>query len=346
MRVNALGPNQPNPTHTLDPHLKKDLSSLIHQAQKLQSVIQDEREKLDYVVVSFIEEPDFEVVSGDELLGSDHDAGMITSLFSRIYSQNSKDSLNLRDIDIQVIEDLDVDCYTKYQNNVVVSFFSDGIWNLDELKSQLEKDLTRSYVKVNGKILTSFTNLCTEVGIAEEFFYGEKIDSLISSQQRKILYFMSMLQQGAVAEALKYTYDDLPKALEGLILSHYSGDRKLTEITKSIIDTSKNKPHLAFQLCQKECLDHPNLASYLASAVSLGLLSEKIFPRWRTIKNPHPIYPTRCSGICEPGSPIKLTINQDMQLAQIEGDKIKFHPFYIKIEVEVGKKAVVTWKAF
>lgn len=155
---------------------------------------------------------------------------------------------------------------------------------------------------------------------------------------------MSMLQQGAVAEALKYTYCDLPEALQGLIISHVSGDRKLTNIAKSIINTSKDDPYLAFRLCRKECSLYPDLAKYLASAVFIGLLDEKVFPRWKTVENPLPIYPTRYSGVCKPGAPVTLTIDQDMQLTEVVRDMITSSPMAIKVEVEVGKKASVTWQ--
>jgi len=316
-----------------------------------------------------VDEP-FEVISSDDLDGfKENEVSalvriinyVVNRIFFRVPEQlkdekgiliHVRDGVQVEETEEQDDKDLD------FQNIMASDFLKNGKWNPFEIRRQIKKDLLRIYVTINDSRITSFSSLCDEIGLPDDFFNQNEIkDELLSSQQKQVLYFLSILHQGVVGEAMKLAHKDLAdERLEQTMLSlfkdltarnlkelHFSQpyvNGPVRDIALEIIKNS-NSP-LALESSKSLCQKHPDLRRYFASAIPMGILDEKFLPQWKLISNPIPVHPTQLKGTCKEKSPLIVIFEQDTQLTLVLPDDTRKHfPIHITGNIIIGRQAEI-----
>lgn len=93
---------------------------------------------------------------------------------------------------------------SKFNKLLSVDFKQGQVWDLPKLKAQVERDLVRIHIKINGERITLFETLCDRLKIPSELFnQAPPTGEHSRAHLKKMVRLMTMLQQGAAAEATR-----------------------------------------------------------------------------------------------------------------------------------------------
>jgi hypothetical protein len=86
---------------------------------------------------------------------------------------------------------------SNFVSGTVSSFLKEDVWNMKQLKKQIEKDCERMPIYLNGE-RSSFEHMCLTLKLDSSLFKREEVlNTMIPQKQVRALYFMSLLQQGS-----------------------------------------------------------------------------------------------------------------------------------------------------
>lgn len=242
---------------------------------------------------------------------------------------------------LKVSDDTQIFDIPNFRENVESSFVRRGQWNLPGMKGQIEKDLIRCDIRVNGERIFSFRRLCVKLGVAEALFDASRSEESISGRLNAIR-FMAMLQQGAVVELFEPPMTYFQENSLGYHVVQPKSDPARSAIVEVIMEYAL-KGMAAANEKLRELRHIPEVENYLDAAVLQGYLPDNFAATAQVLPSSLVIYPTQIYGTYQHGQSFpRLIIKQLLELRHLESED-RGIPIHADLAYEEGS-AMSSWK--
>ncbi|MBX7067347.1 MAG: hypothetical protein K1X28_08960 [Parachlamydiales bacterium] len=225
-----------------------------------------------------------------------------------------------------------------FQAKLGSDYLKNGSWDLPRLRVQIEKDLPRTDIRIDGARMSSFEEICLRIGIDHTIFNKPIEDLALSKPQREALLFMSMLHQGTALEMIKDAALYLNGNHADLVVSQRRVTPERARVLEIISEARKNE-QIAFEVAQKSKEEfRGKIEKYLRSAVQMGFLPERFLPEGNF---PYvPVYPTRI--LATTVGALKLEAYQEAELRHPEAPSD--YLIDVSMTTEAGRSAKIAWE--
>lgn len=291
------------------------------------------------------QERDWTLVSKGEVLDQNEGSSLLASIrdfWSRPLSrwiaagQQSSSEQPLQEVE-QMKGKTQKGIDSTFQDDLVRDYKKGNKWQLQKLRTQIERDLPRLSFKLNGEAMLSFSDVCRTLGIAETIF--DEKDSRVNSDIEPKLMWMAMMHQGAAAKGLELASQKL-NGVAGLIV----GEASLPPKRKEVIELAQKflqRPNEREKTRQEALIlgQDSRAIPYLRSAISSRALPADLLPPDETGEALPSLHPTRIEFYTAEGS---LYAEQELELRDPAQEQAP-HPILTKTFWKQGKPALVQW---
>lgn len=232
---------------------------------------------------------------------------------------------NMRDLrEKRVIFDPD------FQSKLASTFLSDGYWQLPALRKTISVDLLRMEIRVNGRRMLTFEEVCQSFQLSPALFNQPVPED---NPHHPAISLMCMLHQGTALESMKDPCQFFGGNQANLVVAQ----RAPIEARAAVINLIG---HINFHAAFDETLlSQEGIGPYLFSAVRAGLLSPRFMPR-ENFEQVLPIYATR----------LEATFMNERQVIKLEQELVLrtpsnsvAYPIDMTFYFEAGKGARIYW---